>query len=221
MPELGPLRSSTPLPDGLDARFDGATLRLRFLADGVLAVTLLPDGASPLLPTGALDPEARRPGPSTLEVAEGEGSTSVSSGAITVSIDHRTGALAARTPEGRTLQADAAPPHWREASASDRATVTLAKALRPGERLLGLGDKALGLDRRGHRVRMWNTDAYQFERGTDPLYKSFPFVLGLAEEDGRALAYGLFVDTHAPATFDLGASDPDMLTVEAEAGALT
>ena len=91
-----------------------------------------------------------------------------------------------------------------------------AVALEPSDRLLGLGDKALSLDRRGDRVEMWNTDAYQYGRGTDPLYKSVPFVLKQGADD----AVGLFYDNTWRATFDLGAADARRFAWAASGGAL-
>src|SRR4051812_9206563 len=52
--------------------------------------------------------------------------------------------------------------------------VTQYKKLQDGERFLGLGEKTGNLDRRGHGYQNWNTDAYAYHAGTDPLYSSIP-----------------------------------------------
>lgn len=54
----------------------------------------------------------------------------------------------------------------------------------------GLGDKAVDVNLRGRAYTNWNTDAYAFERGDDPLYRSIPFYAALIEDRG----YGIFLD---------------------------
>jgi alpha-glucosidase len=77
-------------------------------------------------------------------------------------------------------------------------------ARRDGERYFGLGEKSGPLDRAGRRLRMSNTDALGYDaRTTDPLYKHIP--LTITHSAGAGLAFGLFYDTYADCTFDLGA----------------
>lgn len=70
------------------------------------------------------------------------------------------------------------------------------------ERYFGLGDKSGPLDRAGRRFRVLQLDAlgYDAEIG-DPLYKHVPF---FAVESGKGNWAGLFYDTLAPLTVDLG-----------------
>lgn len=70
------------------------------------------------------------------------------------------------------------------------------------DRHFGLGDKTGPLDRTGRRFRVLQLDAlgYDAEIG-DPLYKHIPYV---AVQSGD-MAGGLFYDSLAPQTFDLGA----------------
>ncbi len=35
------------------------------------------------------------------------------------------------------------------------------------------------MNRRNRSFTMWNTDAYGWQESTDPLYKTFPFWIGL------------------------------------------
>jgi alpha-glucosidase (family GH31 glycosyl hydrolase) len=73
----------------------------------------------------------------------------------------------------------------------------------PGEMYLGLGERAGSLDRAGHRYQMVNIDAMGYSaKTTDPLYKHIPFYLTWQRE--VALGYGLFYDTLADCTFDMG-----------------
>ncbi len=216
----GPVTSLSPEPDGLTFRCDHTLGRLRFLADGLVQVVLssggdLGDGFS-----YGLDPDAEWAGPSALNVEEVGDTVALRTASLEVRLDRATGRLGVFTLDGHAVLEDAEAPAWH--STDGLATVALSKRLRGGERLLGLGDKTAGLDRRGGRYEHWNTDAFAFERGTDPIYKTIPFVLGItAADDEPALAYGLFVDTPVRSVFDLGAAAPDVLRVEAEAETLT
>ena len=57
---------------------------------------------------------------------------------------------------------------------------------------------------------MWNTDAFGWQQGTDPLYKSIPFFVGLL--NGRA--YGLFLDNTYKSSFDFGKEASDSFHLE-------
>ncbi len=72
--------------------------------------------------------------------------------------------------------------------------------LRPFDRVYGLGEKALPLNRKRYRVTMWNTDAYGYRLGSDPLYVSIPFFIIL--RNGNAI--GHFIDSPARMVMDMG-----------------
>ncbi|WP_426581807.1 glycoside hydrolase family 31 protein [Mucilaginibacter sp. R-33] len=74
-----------------------------------------------------------------------------------------------------------------------------------GERFIGLGEKTGNLDRRGAAYVNWNTDAPNHTPESDPLYKTFPFFIGLHS----GLTYGLFLDNTHKSYFDFGASTDD------------
>ena len=68
--------------------------------------------------------------------------------------------------------------------------IAAGKVLGFDEHFYGLGEKAAHLDRRRGRFELWNSDTPGYLEGTDPIYQSIPFYLGV--EAGRA--YGLFYD---------------------------
>jgi len=96
------------------------------------------------------------------------------------------------------------------------------------ERYFGLGERSGDLDRAARRFRMCNIDAMGYDaRTSDPLYKHLPFYIthsiecdpSQADDDdptsnstsnsavsapSRGWAFGLFYDTLADCTFDLG-----------------
>jgi alpha-glucosidase len=73
----------------------------------------------------------------------------------------------------------------------------------PDEMYFGLGERAGSTNRAGQSYRMTNVDAMGYNaRTTDPLYKHIPFYL--TWQSKTRLGYGLFYDTNADCTFDLG-----------------
>lgn len=76
------------------------------------------------------------------------------------------------------------------------------------ERFIGLGEKAGNLDRRGTSYVNWNTDAVDYNNKSDPLYKTFPFFIGLHS----GLTYGLFLDNTHKSYFDFGATTDDEMS---------
>ncbi|PTX91008.1 TIM-barrel domain-containing protein [Opitutus sp. ER46] len=115
-----------------------------------------------------------------------------------------------RDPAGRTINADERP------MGRDAATgrVGAAKRLGLDEHFYGLGEKAARLDRRRSEFVMWNSDTPGYVEGTDPIYQSIPFYVGL--EDGRA--YGLFYDNSHRTVFDLGRTTQEYAGFAADGG---
>jgi alpha-glucosidase len=94
--------------------------------------------------------------------------------------------------------------------------VAAAKRLGLEEHFYGLGEKAAHLDRRRGEFVLWNSDTPGYTEGTDPLYQTIPFYLGL--EGGRA--YGLFYDNSRRSTFDFGHTTQDDAGYTADGGVL-
>jgi alpha-D-xyloside xylohydrolase len=91
------------------------------------------------------------------------------------------------------------------------AVLTASFRLRPGERIYGLGERFGRLDKAGQRIVSWTTDALG---STSPrTHKSVPFLW----TTGGA---GLFLDTGARVTWDLGASSLQSWAFAAETPAL-
>lgn len=92
--------------------------------------------------------------------------------------------------------------------------VTTYKKLQPGERFIGLGEKTGPLDRKGAAYQNWNTDAYSYHAGTDPLYCSTPFYIGIH----NYLIYGIYFDNSHKGYFNFGASNNRFASFSADAG---
>ena len=84
------------------------------------------------------------------------------------------------------------------------------------QNFFGLGEKTGSLNRRNAAFTNWNTDAFAYGEGRDPLYASFPFYLSV--KDG--IWYGLLVDNTAKTHFNFGASNRRMVQVSVATGPL-
>jgi alpha-glucosidase len=212
---LQSLSAITPHAHGLDAALeDGWRLRIRAMGEHLLRIVVEPEGGLPdhrswmVAPEGEVpwegrdrdDPAGFEPQKANVETAEG--GAVVTAGAFRVTL---TGAPVRLAVEQRVGDA------WRP-WISDRETGGFALTeggrrirhfqQRPlADRHFGLGDKTGPLDRTGRRFRILQLDAlgYDAEIG-DPLYKHVPYMA--VQSDG--VVGGLFYDSLAPMTFDLG-----------------
>ncbi|MEO6981218.1 MAG: glycoside hydrolase family 31 protein [Mucilaginibacter sp.] len=82
------------------------------------------------------------------------------------------------------------------------------RKLYPDEKFIGLGEKTGNLNKRGSSFTNWNTDAALHDTKTDPLYKTFPFFIGMHS----GLTYGLFFDNTHKSYFDFGATTDEQMS---------
>ena len=80
----------------------------------------------------------------------------------------------------------------------------------------GLGERPYGINRAGATFTLWNTDHGGYNPGTEPLYQSYPFYIGLA--NGKA--YGVFYNNSYKTTFDFGGQLKTHIGYYAEGGEL-
>jgi len=92
--------------------------------------------------------------------------------------------------------------------------VTSYKKIQPNERYIGLGEKTGSLDRRGSAYQNWNSDAYGYNVGSDPLYCSTPFYIGIHD----LFTYGIYLDNSHKTFFNFGASNNRFVSFSADAG---
>ncbi len=94
------------------------------------------------------------------------------------------------------------------------------KTLFKDEKFYGLGEKTTPLNRAGLQFTMWNSDRH-YEEGTDPLYQSNPFFIGVRNIHAGNLeksAYGIFFDNTFRSYFNMGASNDRFYWFGAEKG---
>ncbi len=188
------------------AALDHDVIRVRASATGTL-----PEDAS-----WSMLPEARAARVPVVPVRRGRmvGFDTIS---LRVRVDRHCGAVTIRTTDGRIVSTDVpgAGPTFTGPSFGDDG-FTLRRHLHADEHVFGLGDRAAPIDRRGGSFTLWNTDAYGFEGGSDPLYKAIPFLLGL--RGGHA--HGLLLNNTWRTSFDVGHTRENELRVEAAGGPL-
>jgi len=189
----------------LRAKREGVAIRVEALTDSVLRVRMARDGKWPEEASWAVPAEARRTSAKVRSSPDG-----FSTAAMSVQLDPHTLQLTVRDSGGRTIVADGPEPVHL-----DREAFVLHKALPLGERIYGLGDKTGNFDRRGQSFVNWNTDAWGFQRDSDPIYKSIPFYIASRPEGG---AYGLFLDNTWRSWFDFGHQDPQAIEIGANGG---
>ncbi|MCQ3829253.1 DUF5110 domain-containing protein [Microbulbifer elongatus] len=83
--------------------------------------------------------------------------------------------------------------------------------LSDNEKLIGGGQRVLGMDRRGHRLPLYNRAHYGYTTESDQMYFGLPAVMSSNK-------YILLFDNSATGAMDLGASEANVLQFEAQAG---
>ncbi|HEY7123787.1 MAG TPA: glycoside hydrolase family 31 protein [Ktedonobacterales bacterium] len=92
------------------------------------------------------------------------------------------------------------------------------RTLLAGERLYGFGERTGPLNKRGSHFLLWSIDPHaNHSDDTWAMYSSIPFFVSVREQY-PPLTYGIFLDSAALTEFDLGASQPDRLTLSVGAG---
>ena len=203
---LGHVRELRATPNGVELHSESGTERITALRDDVLRVTISPSAALPEDASWAVLPAARtaralvKPQPEGFDTEQ-----------LHVRVDRATSEITVTDSGGKTVVRDAHPVEFRR-----DAGFRVYKQMPEDEHYFGLGDKTGPLDRRDHSYQMWNTDAYRFQEGTDPLYKDIPFFL----TDRAGASYGLFFDNTFRSSFDFGTQDHTVYSFGAEGGPL-
>lgn len=116
--------------------------------------------------------------------------------------------------EGKVINQDEMGFHWQYYLQKGGKIVYCSKLIQDGECFYGLGDKPTDLNLRGKRVENYGTDAYGYQKDTDPLYRNIPFYYGLHQ----GIAYGIFFDNTFRTIFDFGRERDDVNSFWARGG---
>ena len=200
-----PVPIATPIEHGAEVRNAQAVLRVTAITDSIIRVRIARGGRFPEDASWAVPAEVR---------AKGVDVELMANGFRTNALDVRVGedlGVDISDRQNRFIQRDPA-----NAVSFNGDGFTLRKIVQPLEQFYGLGDKTGPFNRRGASYVNWTTDAWGFDRGTDPIYKSIPFFIGNGGTYGGA--YGIFLDNTFRTSFDFGHRDANTLEISAGGG---
>ncbi|TCN70570.1 TIM-barrel domain-containing protein [Acetobacteroides hydrogenigenes] len=86
--------------------------------------------------------------------------------------------------------------------------------LMPGEQIFGGGERAIPMNRRGHRLNLYNRPNYAYGMGEENLNYSLPFFMS-------SRGYGIFFDNPSKGFADIAKGDAKRMSVGFESGELT
>ncbi|MFH5884210.1 glycoside hydrolase family 31 protein [Halalkalibaculum sp. DA3122] len=188
-------------------------LNITIVTPDILQLTYTTEGDTRSDFSYALDPRFDPPpGEYTLENQPDH--IEISTSAVTCRVSKEQMLVRFYNAEEHLLCADNRGYYKRETLMKGTTEVSISQEAPAGARYFGLGDKAIKQNLRGRSYENWNTDAYGFERGDDPLYRSVPFYMAL--HDGRA--YGIFLDNTYRSIFDFDSRKDRTLTFASEGG---
>ena len=208
---LDTFSTSTPLQNGIEIRSGQAVMRILALRDDVIRIRISRDGNLPEDASWAVLSPARQNQVEVISESDA-GTVGFRTKLVRVRVDKDTLRLSLTDLHGNILQQDAAgwPLEFHDKE------FRIYKHMPIDEHYFGLGDKVGPLDRRGQAFTLWNTDAYNFQESTDPIYKSIPFFLSVRA--GRTL--GVLLDNTWRSTFDFGKQMENVYSFGAENGAI-
>jgi alpha-glucosidase len=203
---IGNLKSFTKTDSGILAEGSSGFLRITFFSDSIARVSLSPtnsfdDFSYAVVGQPALAMFSVVESPDSVQLNTPEFRVTISRSPIRVSFETLTGEVINEDDRGLGTS-------W----IGDQ--VTTYKTLQEGERFIGLGEKTGHLDRRGSCYVNWTTDAYAYHGGSDPLYCSTPFYIGLHHQ----LMYGIYFDNSFKTFFNFGASNNRFSSFAADCG---
>ena len=200
--------AAQPIPaSAVEATSGATTVRVTAITDSILRVRIGRNGKFAEDASWAVPSTTRNK-----SAAVTRDGNSLRTSRLSARINPQSLGLTVSDAEGRTILSDAP-----NAVSFDGAAFTLRKSMPAGEHYHGLGDKTGPFDRRGASYVNWNTDAWGFDRGTDPIYKSIPLFVSTGGAGG---AYGLFLDNGQRSWFDFGHRSQNVLQIGADGGSI-
>lgn len=205
---LGKITSHRRDGSHLHLQAEQGAVRLTVFTDHIVRVTAAPSGNFESYPYSVItEPEAI-----SFTVHEHPDHIEIRTARLLTRINRHTCTVSFFEPDGSLLNEE--DPGLGTSWIGEQ--VTSYRTLQEGERFIGLGEKTGPLDRRGHGYQNWNTDAFSYSLGEDPLYCSTPFYIGIH----RGRQYGLYLDNTHKTFFNFGASNNRFSSFSADLGDL-
>jgi len=203
------------LPSGIEIHSGPGVLRILALRSNVLRITESPTSTLPDDGSWAVLAPARQ---ARVQVTPEQGASAVGfdTPVLRVRVSRNPMKITVEDSSGRTIVSDAWPVEFRPDDRVGDIGFRVSKNMPEDEHYFGLGEKAWPLDRRGGAFVQWNTDAFRYQRGSDPLYDSIPFFL----TDRAGVSYGLYLDNTWRSEFDFGKALRNVYSFGAEGGPL-
>lgn len=197
--------------DGISFHSGAALVRITAISPGVIRLRFTTSAAFPPDHSFAVVAHPDLPKPD-LHLTQSPRGFELSTEEIRVAVDRATGRINFLDQSGQVLSQDQPgyPATWHGSQ------FQVYKSMPLDEQYFGLGDKSDGMDHRGNAFTMWTTDAFGWQQGSDPLYKSIPFFLALK----NSTAYGIFLDNTYKSFFDFGKQSRDFYSFGSDGGEL-
>ncbi len=211
----GRVDSFRALPSGIEIQSGPGLLYIRALRDDILRMTISPTSTLPDQGSWAVLPGSRD---SQFGVTPFSDAASVGFDTPLLHVRVRRDPLEIDIldTQGHTLLASSEPVRFFPDDRNGDLGFRVWMQMPVDEHFFGLGEQAGPLDRRGNAYTLWNTDAYRWQGGTNPLYDSIPFFL--TDTDG--VSYGLYLDNTWRSEFDFGKARRNQFSFGAEGGPL-
>lgn len=163
----------------------------------------------------AVDPDFNPPA-TDFQLKETAGYFQITTDALLCRIAKKDMRVTFLNQDGDVLCEDKKPFSRRETLMKGILEVKITKDAPDEVSYFGLGDKIPLKNLRGHSFENWNTDAYEYERGDDPLYRSIPFYAALTHNG----AYGIFLDNTYRSHFDFDSQENNTCSFSADGGCM-
>jgi alpha-glucosidase len=203
---IGEIKSWQKQPGGIKLSAAQAMARVQFFNDSIVRITVTRESAFEDFSYAVV----ATPEPTQITIQESDSTIAITSKSLSLRIKKNPVRFQFHTPLHEVINEDddAFGTSWIGEQ------VTAYKKLQEGERFIGLGEKTGPLDRKGSGYINWNTDAFGYHAGSDPLYCSTPFYIGIHS----GLCYGIYFDNTHKSFFNFGASNNRFASFSADQG---
>ncbi len=146
------------------------------------------------------------------EFKDDSNSITLSTKNVTMKIQKNPFRISFLTPQGEMINQD----DVSKGMGWDGNQVRVWKQMPSDELYFGFGEKTGKLQKRGSFFVNWNNDIPAYNAGTDPLYHSIPFFIGM----NKGRSYGIFFDNTFRSSFDMGKESENYYSFGADGGTM-